>query len=429
MMAKVTLGEAFGKELNDAKRRAQLNRKRNNFDFIQGYVNYTRNQEATEKIHTWVALSVIAGALERKVWISMGHFVVYPNLYTLIVGESGVVRKSTSTGIGINLLRELDDFKFMSERVTDRSLIDQMRSAKVTFQHEGTDTVQSAVFCYASELIVFMREISGSISELLTTFWDCNKVFSYQTKADGEIIIPSPCLNMLGASTPTWLRRAIPGDEMEGGLASRILFVHEENHSQKFIAWPKKENNEASEMRRKLIDDLKQIHSLVGEFAFTRAAHDFYEDWYKDYMTSPPRFTDPRFKGYHGRKSIYVLKIAMLLSISESNSLVGEIDHISRAIELLEDLEEPMLRAFGSVGENRLASGMERVIAKLKEGPMHQSQVIQFLYNDFTGMEIKALLTDMQSMKEIALDYSNYNDPICMLSELSIDPNEDVPYF
>ncbi|HUR98766.1 MAG TPA: hypothetical protein VMZ26_11930, partial [Pyrinomonadaceae bacterium] len=147
---------------------------RNFPNFIDSYLTFTENQESSVRIHRWVAISIIAAALERKVWLNQGHWLLFPNLYVFIIGPSGIVRKSTSTGIGVDLIRSLPGFKLMSERVTAASLIAQLeRSGRKFALKDGTEMRQSAVFSYASELSIFLGEVFGSISELLTTFYDC----------------------------------------------------------------------------------------------------------------------------------------------------------------------------------------------------------------------------------------------------------------
>lgn len=374
---------------------------RNFPNFIDSYIKFTLNQESTKRIHTWVAISIIAAALERKVWLDAGHFTVYPNFYIFIIGESGTVRKSTSTGIGVSLLRALNSLRIMNERVTDASLIDQMRRSTSEFNLGTKKQVQSSIYAFASELIVFMREVSGPISELLTTFWDCPQEWTYETKRDGEMKIIAPCLNLLGASTPTWLSKSIPVEELEGGLASRVMFVVERENPDRFIAWPELDA-EAVMMRPKLIADLRQIHALSGPFSVTPAAKKFYEDWYIGHKMGHQRAVDPRFKGYQGRKPVTVWKLAMVLAVAESNKLEFDVHHIKHALELLEGIEINMNEAFGGSGENKLASGIFRILQILQAlGTIPHKRICQLLWQDYTGLEIDQIVKDLQSLQEI----------------------------
>lgn len=381
----------------------RLQKPRNFPNFIDAYLQFTANQESTKKIHTWVALSIIAAAMERKAYLHAGHFTIFPNLYIFVIGESGVVRKSTSTGIGVDLLRSLDDVQIMSERVTAGSLIQQLERAKREFSVGDSTQRQSAVFCYASELVVFLREVYGSISELLTTFYDCSpndssKPWIYETKGEGQVKIFGPCLNILGASTPSWLTKAIPAEEMEGGFSSRVIFVVEKENPDLFVAWPELQP-EVEALKPKLIEDLQQIHSLRGSFKKTPEAHRFYEEWYIDYKKRALKETDARFKGYYGRKPTTIIKLAMALSAAESNDLIFDQRHIEGAISLLNDLEISMLDAFGATGKNILAEPMEKIRLYIQERQsVSHKEVMRLFWRDLNGNELTSILADLGKM-------------------------------
>lgn len=405
-MALVNIGGTASKTEDPKKISLILNRPRNFSNFIDAYLKYTENQESTRKIHKWVALSIIAAAMERKVYLDAGHFKIFPNLYVFIVGDSGVVRKSTSTGIGVDLLRSMDELQIMSERVTSSSLIQQLERSKREFSVGDTTEVQSAVFAYASELVVFLREVYGSISELLTTFYDCipqdsTKPWIYETKGEGQIKIFGPCLNILGATTATWLTKAIPSDEMEGGFSSRVIFVVERENPDKFIAWPEL-NPEVAALRPKLVQDLQQIHSLRGSFKKTQAAHDFYHEWYVSYKTNAIKQTDARFRGYYGRKPTTVIKLAMALAVAESNDLIFDRHHLEKAIAMLEELEENMMDAFGATGKNLLAEGLFRISDLVqRSGKITHKVLLKTFYRDLNGNEIQQIMTDLLKMGKV----------------------------
>jgi hypothetical protein len=409
-LAKKAQGSSKAAPKEDPKALSEILQRPRNFpNFIDAYLDYTKNQESTRKIHKWVALSIIAAAMERKVFLNAGHFIIFPNLYIFIIGESGVVRKSTSTGIGVDLLRECKNVSVMSERVTSRSLIDQLARSKREFSIENKGHKQSAVYCYASELVVFLKEVYGSISELLTTFYDCSpqdssKPWVYETKGEGRTLIYGPCLNILGASTSAWLTKAIPADEMEGGFSSRVIFVVERENPDNFVAWPEL-SPEVEALKPKLIQDLQQIHALRGNFTKTKAAHDFYAEWYVNFKKNAINQTDSRFKGYYGRKPTTIIKIAMALSVAEGNSLVFDRPHIEKAIALLDELEQSMFEAFGATGKNRLAEGTHKISEMVRvKKKITMEQIMRVHWRDLSGSEVAQIMDDLAKMGNITME-------------------------
>lgn len=418
-MAKVDLDEDVVRAENVESVKKALSRSRHFPNFIDAYLEYTKHQESTRKIHKWTAISIIAAAMERKVCLDLGYFTVFPNLYIFIIGESGVVRKSTSTGIGVELLRELEHLNMMSERVTAASLLQQFEEARLEYKTPHGKETQSAVYAYASELKVFLDEVFGPISQLLTTFYDCtpydsSKPWVYKRKTEEDLEIYGPCLNILGASTQSWLAQAIPATEMEGGFSSRVIFVVEKENPEKYVAWPEL-RPEIAAIRPKLIEDLQQIHALRGKFKKTQAAHDYYEKWYIEFKKSIAHKTDARFKGYYGRKPTTVVKLAMILSVAEGNALTFDVSHIKSALDLLDELERNMFEAFGANGRNKLADGIQKVVelvTLLDRGQgVLQQQILEVLWRDFTGAEVQQIVGDLEKMGQIKVE-KNKSDKI-----------------
>lgn len=376
-------------------------------DFIKAYLEFTRGQEASEKIHKWVATSIIAAALERKVWLNRGHYILYPNLYTIIVGASGLVRKSTSTGIGVELLRSLDKFSAMSERVTAASLITQLARAGREFSdYKGAAHKHSAVFCYASELKVFLDDVFGDLKVLLTTFYDCHPndwrtPWVYENKGEGITRVHGPCLNILGASTPTWLVKCIPPSEMEGGFASRVIFVVENDTPERFIAWPRQDDQT---MKSKLASDLARIHEMSGEFIVSPEAHLWFEAWYREHMLNLSKVRDPRFSGYFGRKGDTILKIAMSLSASESSSYLIEERHIREAADSLTALEASMYDAFGAAGDNSQATVLRKIWASIRSAKeIRHIDLLKAHWRDVSHKDLIPLVEMLRQMGAVKI--------------------------
>lgn len=300
----------------------------------------------------WSFLSVVAGALERRVWVDRTYYTLYPNLYTIIVGKSGMIKKSTTTGMAVDLLRDVKGIKFMSERLTAASLIDQMAVSKKEFSYRGRQHIESALFAYGSEMAVMLGEVFGSIIELLTTFYDCQpndfrKPWIYKRKHEAEVKIHGPCLNILGASTKEWLVKSIGPKEMQGGFASRCVFVIENNLPDNLVAWPRLDKS-VQEMRPKIVADLERISKMSGEFVTMPSYIKKFTQWYEHHMRDiVPSVKDTRFSGYLARKGDLIIKLSMIRAALLGDNLVLEPEHFSWALERVNEIEPDMMEAFG----------------------------------------------------------------------------------
>lgn len=383
-------------------------------DFIETYLELTQGHEGTPRCHLWSIISVLAASLERKVWIDRGYYTLFPNLYVFIIGKSGLIKKSTTTGIAVDLFRSLPSIKMMSERLTAASLINQMTLSGKKFQNsEGHSILQSPLFCYASELSVFMAEVQGTITELLTTFYDCSphdstKPWVYDTKTTGVTKIYGPCLNMLGASTKAWLKKCIPASEMEGGFSSRIVFVVENRAPEKFVAWPElsEKNRQKKEM---LSEDLCMIHSLVGKMSVTEKARDLFTKWYEFHMThAVPECVDPRMSGYLGRKGDLLLKLSMVRAVSLRDDLEIRDTDILWAGEKLEDIEPDMRAAFEGVGSSPSGAITFDIKNYIRNrGKVERSELKRAFAKDAPGYEVDRCIGDLLDMNEIEMEQVN----------------------
>ena len=190
---------------------------RNYPDFIKSFLHFSSSVPAPGKFLKWAALSIVAGALERKVWIRNAGYLLHPNLYIMLVGDPGISRKSTSSQTAMKILRKVPDMYFLSTQVTSASMILAMRESGLNryVKLNGLSYYNSSSFLYSSEAAVTLKEIQGSIIELLTDFYDCQPngwntgeetPWEKRTKSDGPIRIFNPCLNMLACSTPNYLK-------------------------------------------------------------------------------------------------------------------------------------------------------------------------------------------------------------------------------
>ena len=76
---------------------------RNYDDWLKAYLRYAESTEAPMHMHFWSGVSAVAGALRRRVWIDQAYFKWYPNFYIVLVAPPGIVSKSTTVGIAMNL--------------------------------------------------------------------------------------------------------------------------------------------------------------------------------------------------------------------------------------------------------------------------------------------------------------------------------------
>jgi len=301
----------------------------------------------------------------------------------------------------------------MSERLTAVALIDQLCNAGKKYELNGRIIKQSALFAYASELAVFLVEVFGSITELLTTFYDCtpndsSKPWVNHSMKQGERKIYGPCLNILGASTKAWLKKCIPRSEMEGGFTSRIIFVVENNLPKKLIAWPEIAKNNA-DVHGKLVEDMQHIFKLAGEVAVTQEARKLFTRWYEHHMrVILPKNNDPRMVGYMSRKGDTILKLAIIRSASLRDDLVIQKEDIIWAQEELDALELDWQMAFDGIGT---VSNLSYLVLELinKRIAIRKNELLAHFAQLYPVAEILKAVHDLKEMGEM-VDFTKMHE-------------------
>lgn len=331
-------------------------------NWLTAFQDYSQWGEAPKRMYFWVGVSAIAGALQRKVWIDQAYFRWYPNQYIILVAPPGVVSKSTTANLSMQLLRRVPGIKFGSPIATWQSLIKEFNDATVGFNYGDEVHSMAALTLESSEFGNTLNTQDKQMVDLFTSLWD-GKTISKSTKMFGIETVENPCINLLACTTPAWIADNIPEYMIGGGLISRMVFVYAEKKD-KFIAYPAEDvPKDLAVVEQQLVDDLTRISELTGQFRFTQQALAYGRAWYEDVCTNRPlNLSDERFGGYLARKQTHLHKLAMALSASESDSLMLTEEHLALADYMLKDLEPDMAFVFSKVGRVDISFHAERLI-------------------------------------------------------------------
>lgn len=325
--------------------------------WLKAYLAYTAESESPEEYHLWTAVSVIAGALKRQVFFDMGYFLLYPNMYIVLVGPAGRCKKSTSMRIGRDVLKGTPGTKFTADSTTREKLIINLSQA----HKDGA----SAMTAHSTEFATMLTSSGMDMVVFLTDIFDCPPVWEHDTKSGGKNTIKGPYLNLLGATTPDWISRAMPLDTIGVGLTSRIIFVHHDT-PREADAIPKLTDAQKA-LSQLLVTDLIAISTLSGEFKLTDKSYEMYNNWYRARVGNPNPTGDPRLAGYFERKPMHMLKLSMIVAAAKRDGLTIEEEDMHDAMTMLERIEARMTKVFVGVGKNPIHADKEAVLAAVIE--------------------------------------------------------------
>lgn len=332
-------------------------------DWIEGWLTYQENTEPPRQFVKWTAISIIAAALQRKCKLQMGHLTWYPNMYIIIIGPSGS-RKGTAMDPGREILN-WKGIKLSAESTTREALIRAIKNSTSsdTDVKTGTFDAHHSLTIYSQELTSFMGYNNILLMSDLTDLYDCRDPWNYDTKDETKKdFINATWLNLIGATTPETLHSALPMESIGGGFTSRLIFVYGAK-KYKVVPIPYLTEEDLA-IYEKLQHDLTEIQMLRGSFKISDSFVKRYSEW-RIYNEEHPVFTDPRLGGYLDRRPAHTLKLAMILSASQSSEMVITESIFNRALKMLEDVEKDMIRVYSGLGESSDSSVLSRVMSDL----------------------------------------------------------------
>ena len=360
-------------------------------NWLLTYGEYTADTESATAFHMWAGMSAIAAVTVRQIYIPRKTGNIYSNLYIGFVGEPAT-RKSTAINMAFKLAESVVPQHTLASVVNSASLIASLADMK--------DQPTQAGNLIVSELGSLLRQNDTDTVSTLTDLFDCYENLKKRTISRGYEIIAKPWLNLLFATTPQWLGANMPSSSAEGGLFSRIIFIHSDETK---LTQPFPEDSpETTKLRAALINDLVHINSLKGEVKFTKEARDYYSNWYMDVRRLITK--DPRTKGYYARKDLHVLKVAMILMLAQRDTLVIEKQDIEMALQVLATIEPGINIAVGSVGGNEMMSHIQSVsqqITSTGSAGITMTQLIRNNIHNINRMQLDEVIGSLMAMNEV----------------------------
>lgn len=366
-------------------------------NWLDAYLNYTQWSESPERFHYWTGISTIAGALRRRVYVDMGYFRWYPNFFIFCVAPPGIVSKSTTANIGMDLLKKLEHIKFGPSAVTWQRLVTALAEARedVCIGGSGVNAEYEpmcAINIVASELGTFFDPDNREMVDVLVDLWDGKQGdWKKETQHSGNAHIQNPWINIIGCTTPGWIADNCSEYFVSGGFASRVLFVYGEKKRQ-LVAYPKEliaaHGAEFAELRRCLIQDLELISTFQGEYRLTPAAVKWGTEWYESHHSDEnSALSGSQFGGYKARKQTLVHKTAMVIAASYRDQLIIDKDDLMLANEKVTELERDMGMVFSQMNREKEASHPQLILDFIRHaGTISKSDLFLNFMNRLTKL-------------------------------------------
>lgn len=375
-------------------------------NWLDSYLLYTDNTEPSTLFKTWCGISIITACMQRKCWVKWGRDTIYPNFYIVLIGPSGA-RKSYAVGQALRFLVEPGlNLRMATDSTSRANLIrDFSESTQIFMQPNGAAMPHSSITVIAPEFTVFLGYNNIQLMTDLVDWYDSIKnPWIHKTVASGGIEIVGPLMNILGATTPDALQKAMGSTEIGIGFIARLIMLYAPRKEKTVI--DDTETLEESALRQTLLDDLGQISLMGGQWRISERCLDFYYDWYA-HFNEEEECKDPKFSGYFNRKPTTLKKLSFVLSASRGEDRVISLRDMQRAMFLLDCVEEKMYHCLQGIGRNQYAAVTNKIMSELaRRKSMSQGDLLYQFRDEVTKFELLKILETIEAFGFCSV-YSN----------------------
>jgi len=366
--------------------------------FLGRYLRYMDNQETAHAYDFWCGLWCISTACGRFVVVDRPRAPIYLNVFLVLVGESGVARKTTSVVVATNCVRRVmahNQLGHVHTKATPERL-DEILMER-TLNHGFAHLV---ITCPELAVILGAESYTATMPILLTDLYDCpSQRIGGGTISRGAVLQERVWVNLLSASTPVWLLKSVNPNVIEGGFTSRTYFIVA-NEPKRKIPWP--ENSDPL-----LFTDMQDDLLIIANEARTRqritlsaTGMSRFSEWYQN----KPRSLDQFKQSFEAREDAHVLRIAALLCINDGSWVIKR-SHINVAIKLIIGVKEQSNVIFETAEvRTKFATGLDILRAQLVTAgmdPVLRSQLFNRLRHHLSYQEFSTLVEILHEIRAI----------------------------
>jgi hypothetical protein len=326
----------------------------------------------------------------------------------VLVGRPGL-GKGAAINPMISLVKEAGVANILSDRITMEYALEKLskgfpKTIATPIPGSPVQNIrlgsESTCLMVSTELSVFITASQFSIT-CLSDLWDCKEgIYQYGTRGKGEWNLNSPFVTLIGASAQDWLIKSIPADAVGGGFTRRVNFVFASKKDKK-VAWPAKNGSSSTQ---DLVEDLRAIAQLGGEFVFTPDARPIFEHYYLSCEAND--FDDEATVVYKTSKWANASKLAMCISASRGDSLEINKEDFEEAIFRTEEVVEDLKLVFRSVGESPLVMATGRVLNFIEiKGYASRQEILAINYRHMTDMDLDRIIATLREANVIEERY------------------------
>ena len=377
-------------------------------DWLEAFEEYTASLSTPAVFRRWTGISILAAALERKVWVETDLGLLFPNLYIFLVSPPGV-GKTVLTSMAWRAIKQLSNHHVASSSVTRATLIEEINDAERTVLVQGQTPVRfNSLYLCSNELGTLLPAYELEFMSKLTEIYDGHSYSEKRRNAKHNVAIERPQLNLFAATQPGYLASMLPEVAWEQGFLSRAILVYSGDIIRKSL-FAKTEVDKSIWLS--LIHDLKLIGKLHGEFRFEPKAAELVDNFYMEThkLTAP---SHPKLQHYNTRRPAHLLKLVQIASASRADDLLITVDDFHSALDWLIEAESSIpniFKAMQSGGDSQVIRDTWHFVYEQgikSDKPITKPHLMAFLGQRVPSEKIERIIDIMTQMKLLRPEFT-----------------------
>lgn len=366
------------------------------------------DNQAVETPESWIYWSLMfcissAAANAYTLKALKNNLSYYPNLYIILMGESGL-GKGYPINLAKRLLQEADITRVIAGRSSIQAII---KEGSTTRSAPGkAPLTDSRMAIVNGELSTAIIQDPDSLT-ILTDLYDrnYNSTWTNLLKGDGAEKLKEPYISCLFGSSPAHFYDSIPQPNIEGGYIGRNLIIYEERRSKDIdLLDAEGESMEEDKFTNYIIPryvpHLVKIAKNKARLIPEESARKVFNSWRKEWRFSQAKYNDKT--GFVNRVPDHVLKVAMCLSLAryENNGIVIEAD-VTEAITKITNLIYATEKASSGSGLDPLATQTKKIVDYLiaaSENQLLRKELLIRGYGNYDNIILDKILDTLMEM-------------------------------
>lgn len=287
--------------------------------WLEDYAN-TASQyvDAPTVFQKIIAYWTLGAAVGKRMYYKFGSGPIFPNMYLVLVGKSGMIRKSTTKNFALDVLDKVCpdiDLPGRGSPEAFRDALDEKGWYGVLHYDE-----------FYEFLVKRKKDYNADMDTTIMELFSHGRKSPIRTKTSGEIRIPSDAV--ISFIAPTTLDLFVAGinkDDLLSGLMARFMLIEAEKDIHYPVPPPMPDS-----VKTWLGANLKQLIPNVQsaiEMKETPEARAMLEGLYDAINQRVKDTKHPLFAEGFNRGQIYGLKMAMIHAISEKRTVLEKQDY------------------------------------------------------------------------------------------------------